>query len=327
MKEDRLIQLTTKECLETISGDEKEELSAIVKEERYQKIYSDLIQEWELAGKFQLKNKGDVDKAWSNFQSLVQETKPKSKIYTFRPFLKVAAAILITVSLSLIFFNSWNTQEYETGIGETLEVILEDKSVILLNESSTLSISKVFNEEDRLVQFSGEAYFDIARDTERPFIIESKVSRITVLGTSFNVDARPGVETIQVDVTSGRVSLSEIGKEEDQIFLTEGMRGILDITNRELVSKTYSNENFLSWSSNTLEFKDLKMEEVIEDISKHFNTEITINNEAILNCNFTSTFTQPTIEEVLKVMTLTLDLSYDKSGEEYVLGGKGCTEG
>lgn len=327
MKEDRLIQLTTKECLETISGDEKEELSAIVKEERYQKIYSDLIQEWELAGKFQLKNKGDVDKAWSNFQSLVQETKPKSKIYTFRPFLKVAAAILITVSLSLIFFNSWNTQEYETGISETLEVILEDESVILLNESSTLSISKVFNEEDRLVQFSGEAYFDIARDIERPFIIESRGSLITVLGTSFNVDARPGDETIQVDVTSGRVSLSEIGKEEDQIFLTEGMRGILDITNRELVSKTYSNENFLSWSSNTLEFKDLKMEEVVEDISKHFKTEVKINNEAILNCNFTSTFTEPTIEEVLKVMTLTLDLSYVKSGEEYVLSGEGCTEG
>lgn len=327
MKEDRLIQLTTKECLETISGDEKEELSAIVKEERYQKIYSELIQEWELAGKFQLKNKGDVDKAWSNFQSLVQETKPKSKIYTLRPFLKVAAAILITVSLSLIFFNSWNTQEYETGIGETLEVILEDESVILLNESSTLSISKLFNEEDRLVQFSGEAYFDIARDTEKPFIIESKGSRITVLGTSFNVDARPDDETIQVDVTSGRVSLSEIGKEESQIFLTEGMRGILDLTNKELVSKTYSNENFLSWSSNTLEFKDLKMEEVVEDISKHFKTEVKINNEAILNCNFTSTFTEPTIEEVLKVMTLTLDLSYVKSGEEYVLSGEGCTEG
>lgn len=327
MKEDRLIQLTTKECLEIITGKEKDELTAILKEERYQKIYTDLVQEWEQAGKFQLKNKGDVDAAWSDFQTLMQETKPKSKIYSFKPFLKVAAAVLITASLSLIYFNPWNTQEYQTGVGETLEVILEDESVILLNESSTLSVSTAFNEKDRSVKFSGEAYFDIMHDADKPFIIESGVSRITVLGTSFNVDARPYDETIQVDVTSGRVSLSEIGNEESQIFLTEGMRGILDLTNKELVSKIYSNENFLSWSSKTLEFGDLKMEEVIEDISKHFKTQITINNDAILNCNFTSTFKDPAIEEVLKVMTLTLDLSYDKSGEEYILDGEGCTEG
>lgn len=327
MTEDRLIYLTTKRFSGTISKKEEDELNTILQEDEYQKVYSELVQGWEQAGKFQLKQKVDVEAAWSNFQDRLVKDKPKAKIYYFNPFLKVAAAVLIAFTLSLVYFNPWNTQEYVTGIGETLEVVLEDESVILLNESSSLSISKAFNDKDRSVEFFGEAYFNIARNPEKQFIIESGISRIRVVGTSFNVDSRPDNEMIQVDVTSGKVSLSEVGKEQDQIFLTQGMRGILDLRDKQLMSTSYSNQNFLSWRSNTLEFKDLSMDQVLEDISKHFKTDVSVKNEAILNCNFTSTFTEAPIEEVLKVMTLTLDLSYDKSDGEYILSGKGCTEG
>jgi ferric-dicitrate binding protein FerR (iron transport regulator) len=68
------------------------------------------------------------------------------------------------------------------------------------------------------------------------------------------------------------------------------------------------------------------MEEVLKDMEEYFGEEVSVTDEAILSCKFTSTFSEPEIGEVLEVVSLTLDLSVEETGEAYILGGTGCTE-
>lgn len=326
MSIERVIDLTVKELSASITQDEEAELMELkASSAEHVEAYDEAVKSWKKAGGYTSAVTINTEKSWNRFQSELTKETP-AKVFDLRPFFKVAAAILVAISLSVVVWNPWGSVSYTTGIGEVLEVTLADQSVITLNESSTLLVSKSFNEIDRRVEFDGEAYFDIAEDENKAFIIQSNQYEIAVLGTSFNVDAKNGSEFVEVDVTSGRVSLTEIDDESNQILLTKGMKGSLNPENNKLVAVSYENENFQAWRTKQLQFDDLRMQEVIQDMEEYFGESISISNAEILSCNFTSTFDEPSLEEVLEILSLTLDLSYQKEGEIYIITGNGCSE-
>ncbi len=326
MSIDRVIDLSVKKLSDSITRDELVELNAFISEsEEFKQVHEEAISTWEESGKYAPKVAADAEASWSTFQEKLHK-KPQAKVFTLSPLYKVAAAILVAVGLSVSIFNPWGSERYVTEAGEMLEVTLADQSVITLNENSSLTVSRTFNEDLRSVEFVGEAYFDIAENPEKPFIIQSRSSEIKVLGTSFNVDAREELEALEVDVTSGRVSLSEIGNVKNQVILAIGMKGIFNPKSKELVSIESENENFQAWRTDLLVFDDLKMTNVLQDMEEYFEIDISASNEDILNCTFTSTFSKPTIDEVIEIISLTLDLDYQQSGDQYTLTGEGCKE-
>ncbi len=326
MSTNRIIDLTVKELSFSITKQEEQELEALIgKNDKNRKVYEDTKTTWEKSKNYSIDIKVDAEASWNSFRKRLTK-EPQTKVFTFSLFYKVAAAIIISIGIGIAVYNPWSSNIYKTGIGEILEVELPDRSLITLNENSSLTLSQSFNEEFRSVEFEGEAYFDIAENPERPFIIESKSSEIRVLGTSFNVDARKDREYVEVDVTSGRVSLSEIGNTSNQIILTVGMKGKFEPKTSQLVSVEYENQNFQSWRTDLLVFDDLKMSEVLNDMEEYFDIAVSAENEDILNCTFTSTFSKPTVEEVVEVLSLTLDLDYQKEGNQYTLVGEGCKE-
>lgn len=325
MKKDRLIYLTGKELTDVLSSSEAEELENLLAENKeFQKLNSQLKKDWETAGRYKLSMESNVEDSWKKLQQRIQ-VKPQNRVLFLHPIVRVAAVILLTIGIGWFVLNPFGNIKYETGVGEELVVQLSDNSVITLNESSFLKVNHNFGDKTRQVEFRGEAYFDISKNPEKAFIINTRNSQIEVLGTSFNVDAKDG-EIVQVDVTSGRVSLSELGKKEHGIILTKGMSGFFNSINSSLVSSEYVNQNFQAWRTNTLEFNDISMDKVIDDLSEYFKIEIESENEAILSCNLTSSFTNPTLDEVLGVISVTLDLTIQKNGQMYQLEGKGCTE-
>lgn len=325
MKKDRLIYLAGKELTDILIASEVEELNYLLaKSEEHQVLYKKLKESWELAGDYKPVSKIDVEHSWAGFQDKIR-TRSEKRIFVLHPFIKVAAAILIALGLGWFVLNPFGETKYVTGVGEELAIMLPDNSTITLNELSSLVIDEDFGSLDRRVEFIGEAYFDIAKNSEKPFIITARSSKIEVLGTSFNVDANDE-DMVQVDVTSGRVSLGEFGNPQKAIILTKGMSGVLNALDNSLVSTEYMNLNFLSWRTKTLEFNDIPMNKVIDDISEYFDIEIDSKNEAILSCNLTSSFTEPTLEEVLGVISATLDLNVQKNATGYHIEGKGCTE-
>ena len=323
MSTERIFDLIAKEISGTLSEEETRELQSLKAEKP--ELYSTVIRDWDKAGSFNLAHTPDTEASWARFQEAIQDA-PAAPVFSFSPFYKVAAAVIIAVGLGLVFFNPWSAQEYITKAGEKLEVTLPDQSVITLNEMSSLTLARSFNEKERFVEFTGEAYFDIAENPDKPFIIQSGISEVRVLGTSFNVDAREDKEFVEVDVTSGRVSLSEIGNSSNQVLLTKGMSGQLSTSSRLLAATEYSNENFQAWKTKQLEFEDILMTEVADDMEEYFGKEIGFENDAITSCKFTSSFSEPTIEEVLQILALTLDLRFSETEQGYILQGNGCSE-
>lgn len=326
MSIERVIDLTVKKLSSSISKKETDELESLISDNgELRKVFEETVETWKQSGAFVPKIHSDAEASWSRFKEKIQ-AKSEPKVFTFSPFYKVAAAIIIAVGLGISFFNPWNTEHYVTQAGEILEIELADHSVITLNELSSLTVSKAFNKEERLVDFEGEAYFNIAENPQKPFIIQSNSSEIRVLGTSFNVDARKERTSVEVDVTSGRVSLSEIGNPSNRILLTMGMKGTFNSESKELVSVEFENQNFQAWRTEVLVFDDLKMSTVLDDMEEYFGVDLSVENEAILNCTFTSSFTSPTLEEVVEILSLTLDLDYTETGNKYTFTGVGCVE-
>ncbi|MBO6522526.1 MAG: FecR domain-containing protein [Balneolaceae bacterium] len=326
MSTNRVIDLSVKKLSGTITGEELSELEAFISEnDELLKVHEEAVTIWEKSNKYVPKVSIDAETSWNSLQRRLKE-KPQANVFSLSQFYKIAAAIAISIGLGVSAFNLWDTERYVTNEGEKLEVSLADQSLITLNENSSLTISRVFNKEFRMVVFEGEAYFDITENPEKPFIIETNSTEIRVLGTSFNVDARSEKKSVEVDVTTGLVSLTEIDNSSNQVVLSSGMKGIFNSESKELVSLESENENFQAWRTEVLVFDDLKMPRVLSDIEEYFEIDISASNEDILNCTFTSTFSKPTVREVVEILSLTLDLEYQQVGDQYTLTGEGCKE-
>ena len=197
---------------------------------------------------------------------------------------------------------------------EVQQFSLSDGSKITLNRSAKLTYPQTFTQKARVVELSGEAYFDIARDEAHPFIIQTKQSSIKVLGTSFNVRSLAKDTYIEVQVTSGSVLLTSSEKE---ITLEEGEKGIVDLKTSEL-SKQKGDRNYLSWMTDELIFEDDKLIDVVKAINRHYQINLSLDQEKA-NQKYTGTFANEKIEHVLSQLTLTLGLELVQNEDGYRL--------
>ena len=244
--------------------------------------------------------------------------------YTYR----IAAALLV----GLLFAFAW---VYTTRLAGTelvmagsrpVELLLEDGSLIVLNRESKIRYQKHFTGSERQIRLTGEAWFDVARDTTKPFIIEAGTALVEVLGTSFNVNAYRENPTVEITVESGMVAVSARQDQQEQIVLRAGNSGTCDKNSRELQLVPTSDPNNLSWKTRDLYFENTSLEEVAALINRVYNTNLVIRNRELASCPITVTFRDQTLESVLNVLEMTLDLEISRSGNSIVLDGKGCIE-
>lgn len=203
-----------------------------------------------------------------------------------------------------------------------ITIYLPDSSKVYINKNSNLSyLASSFESGKRLVQLSGEAYFNIMPNPEKPFIIHSDKSIIEVLGTSFNLKSIPNSEAVIVE--EGKVSLVRKSDPKSELILTQGKKGYID-SKGQLKKTKATNPNELSWKTKKLIFTKTPMEEVVKEIEKYFSIDIEIAEPKILNCKYTGVFENPTKENVLKIISLSINGTYQEENNVYKLMGKGC---
>lgn len=244
--------------------------------------------------------------------------------------LSVAAAVLLLAGAFYIFTNNGaeRTQmlALETGVDEQKEVTLADGSKVWLNENSKLTYPSKMDDAKRMVSLEGEAFFDIERNPKQPFIIETNNADVEVLGTSFQVSAYEAAKT-EVIVKTGKVSLGK-KNEIKPLILTAHQIGIYDSTTDDYSfgKEEAVNVNELSWQTNVLEFDDIRLEQVLADLENHFEIELTLTNQDLLKCPYSSIFNAPkqqeTLAAVCKVFKLQLVAINDKS---FRLDGGKCS--
>jgi len=269
----------------------------------------------------------DVDKAWSQLKAKIDTTRENESTPVLsikQTVLKYAASVILIIGIGTIgyfsyqqFGKSGNMVSIETSLNESnKEIKLPDGSVAFLNKESEVNYPKTFKEEARSIHFTGEAYFDIEKDKDKPFVINTDKATIEVLGTSFNVNTRSS-NKVEVFVKSGKVKLRS-KSENNSIIITKGFIGILEGT--KLTKKRNEDVNYLAWRTGKLIFKKSKLEEVVQSINRTYDTRIIINSDSIKNKEITATFDQEPVEHILEVIGRTFGVEIQKENQTYFIG-------
>ena len=208
----------------------------------------------------------------------------------------------------------------ETSDGSKKEVTLPDGSIVLLNIDSELIYPKEFKEDIREITLVGEAFFDIAHNEEKPFIVNVNNMKVKVLGTSFNVKSYPDDKKVETTLVTGKVEL--IREKESPVILKPSQKAVLNKSDKNLEIEKVETSEVTAWREGKLIFNKTSMEQVILDLERKYNTDFTINSPDLLEYKYTGTFDNLTLDEVLKLLMISSPIEYTITQEKIVLNMK-----
>ena len=285
---------------------------------------------WENSGNDYSGIRFNADISWNKIWEAVSKERSASVGYkriSGRAFLRVAASIVLLVGLGYLSFRiisnngilSTELIIVETSV-EKSEVELPDGSCAWLNKNSSINYPERFASRSREVRLTGEAYFEVSKNRRKPFIVSTDHSRIEVLGTSFNVNSGIPDRNVIVSVVTGRVALSGIGDPLERIILEPGEQGIHSFADGSLQKARKTDTNFLAWKTGILIFENTSLTEVCNILSDHYDQPILVERPDLIEPKMLSaTFNNKELGEILKIITMTHDVSLRSEDEEVIL--------
>jgi len=159
---------------------------------------------------------------------------------------------------------------FSTQKGVRSSISLEDGTKVWLNSGSILKFPTTFmTQNERIVEVVGEAYFEVARNKNKPFLVVSKQSKIIVLGTKFNVKSLADTEEVQTTLIEGSVSINTGNLSH---ILKPGEQALVQ-TNGNLNVSRVNVDDFLAWRSGILKFNNLQIKDIIKELSRWYDIQ------------------------------------------------------
>jgi ferric-dicitrate binding protein FerR (iron transport regulator) len=355
---DEKINLIVKLLQGDASIDEKQELLAWANEnESNKKVYVQFKDIWEAfhTGK---SNRFDSHMAWLRFKNELRDklegAEKKQQLNILWSLLKVAAIVIFTFGISWLLLSYRHNQKplaannrIEVPLGSKTRIILPDGSVVWVNSGSKLNYYSDFNDTSRIVCLEGEAYFDVVKNPEKPFVVRTGSLDIKAWGTSFNVKSYPDEDYVETILVSGSVSVikPETGKEIAQlkpdqktIYFKkeatiafeakvkkqnnkEATEHIININqNARLVLVETKPENFTAWKDEKLIFNNETFDQIVVKLERWYGVKIHLMDENLKTECFTGKFihNEPLIQ-VLEAIKITTPIKYKvKQNDVYI---------
>jgi len=326
-----------------ISSAEREELFLWVNaSEENRTFFNEMLEIWSLATEYETPAvETNLEAAW---EATLTKINPPTKEIPLEPthssakvvrlskslrFWRIAAVLLLLLSGSLWVVYNGNSNTTEPFLAQTDEqkstkpVILPDGSEVWLNERSQLSY--IDQDGQRQVSLKGEAFFEVASDSTRPFIVYAGDAVTEVLGTSFNLRAYPEEPKVEITVKTGKVAFRAQTTQKDTLKLPAGTSAIYSTDAQEITETPKEEVNATSWKTDVLRFENLPVKEVLDDLERYFHLSFKTDDPGLLDCSFRSNFENPDLSEVLGTLKFILKLDEVEQTENgVVLKGKGC---
>jgi len=267
----------------------------------------------------------------------------------------IAAATVIAGALIVLGFKYFSDQPttvissssistVTTRAGSRMQLKLPDGSKVFINSSSNLSYDKDFGKKLREVTLEGEAYFDVVKDPEHPFIIHTKVVDVKVLGTEFNVKAYPEDKVTETSLIRGSVELTVKNRNNEKIHLKPNEKSVVSnstVVNEEPATPSKfhiqpkkeilsvqqitfdridSSVIETSWVQNKLVFQENEtFKEVALKMERWYGVHISFENEQLANTHIYGSFTTETISEALQALKEGFKFNYKINGNEIII--------
>jgi len=305
-----------------MSLNERRELEAWINEnEKNKKYFEDIRSLYEAAHK-ELNEIAGTDKEWERFtQRVVNDIRKKPDV--LQVLIRVAAILLLpVVGLGIFYFYAGNSGDTSYSnkkltvvapLGQKSKVILPDSTVVWLNSGSKLSYISYTENSKRKVDLSGEAYFEVTRDEEHPFIVSTKDYKIKVLGTKFNVRSYDYDKATETALEEGKVAITfSNGKNYElipgQVALASNTAN-MEIKNADIKS-------IVCWKNNVLRFSNTPVKEMIPMLEHWYGVHINVKNmkKSGEKC-FTMTIKTESLNEALQLIKYVTPIKYSVKGD------------
>ena len=194
--------------------------------------------------------------------------------------------------------------------GCDFSLTLADGTVIRLNADSRLQYPSEFSGDSRIVYLEGEAFFNVAKDKTKPFIVKTKKLDVEVTGTSFNVMAYPSEDSIRTTLVQGGVNI--LTKDGRVCKLLAGEQCVVDTASGKFVVNQVNVASFVSWIDGQFFFDNESMESLMRKIARWYDVDVIFENEELKSELFYGTITRSDeITEVLDILVLTKTMHYE----------------
>ena len=234
---------------------------------------------------------------------------------------KYAAAALIVLSSSFwIFYSSQPDKEKDADVveltpsytfrenkpGQKTKIFLPDGSIAYLNSSSRIKYLNGFMGDERRVYLEGEAFFEVAKDVSKPFIVESKTIETIALGTAFNVNAFNDEKEMRVSLIEGEVRINQMETSGKTVTLSPGKELLIDPETHTFLEISFDLNDAIGWKEGKLVFNHASIDGVTQKLERWYGVKIQTKGKVPANWKVTTVYENQTLKNVLT------DLQYSK---------------
>ena len=320
---------------------------------------------WVLLSEYDTNIEPDIEKIWYRLQQSIKEeiaetNNPKSKVInSLRPriikklyrYTSIAAVFILVIGGYYYFrLNDLNNHDdnlidygknviMEENNSTTNKLIqLEDGTKVTLNPHSIFYYPLHFNNVKREVALKGNAFFEVAKDPEKPFFVYANNIVTKVLGTSFTITTNPKTKEVSVSVHTGRVQVFEKNSASQSTFNEKVLtsNGVIVTANQEAIYSNKKNDfqttlipvplplQNVKEKVKLFEFDRAKLTDVINQIQEVYGVEVVLENENFNKCIFSGELNNENLFEKLDIICIAINATYEVSGTKILIKGKGC---
>ena len=210
------------------------------------------------------------------------------------------------------------TEEYNkltTPVGGEYSLVLSDGTKVFLNADSELKYPVEFSDGKRIVDLKGEAYFEVHKDSLRPFIVRMNGAEVTVLGTSFNVNTYGDDGQIYTTLVNGSVRVSSMKNKQEEI-LKPGMQSVMNVQSGLLTVRKVDVEPYVAWREGRFVFRAMTLDLIMRQLQRWYDFEVFYQNSELKDYEFRGVIKRDMdLDKVLSVIKATTNVDFEVKGK------------
>jgi len=273
----------------------------------------------------------NTDAAWEKLKREINSDQSRNKVFNIQRqflgnnWLKIAAMVLIATGLGIAVFKllsppDFSTVTYASG-NKVKELLLTDSTSIVVNRNSTIAYT--YTNKVRQIELHGEALFEPANDPDRPFEVKAAGILIRDIGTTFNVKAFDGNDSMIVQVLDGEVIMTSLSNQS--MVLKKGEEGLYLKSRDELIRIAIADTNAIAYKTKIFVFENASLGAIVQKLNEVYGITITLS-DAIRTCRLTATFKNEKPDAVIEIIAATLQLQIIRDNNTILLDGTVCEE-
>ena len=252
--------------------------------------------------------------SWVRLSNTVGSNKINSPLW--KTTLKIAASVLLLIGAGLLLKNKTSLVTSESELVEAVfsmqTIVLEDGTQVILKKGSTLNYPMHFAESFREVYVEGEAYFEVSKDANRPFLVHSGEVTTKVLGTHFNI-SNITKEEVKVSLLEGSVQLISGTK---STILKPMHTGVYSVSNNGFKVSKIQGDEVINWTKISLSVNNEPLKNVANKLAQQYGITISFQDAEIASYRLTGHFEKSTINEVMNTISSIHGVSYEMLNQE-----------